>query len=208
MVDIYVRIVILSRIKQCPLFVSKCDPSDADGTAAMRFGGTVINAARRDKIFQVQAALFGGRLTHLAPDSHVRTTCCNVIYDDLCGEDPADHEVAGVVAAVNDAVIDITGGAAEADEWFNEGYLEVGAGDSLELRYIAASEQIAGGQRLTINRPLQINGVSAAVQMLPGCDGQYGGGCAQFGNQDNFFGANLKPAYIESVGTTATRIGK
>lgn len=188
--------------------IREFDPSDADGTARVRFAGTVRKAPRRDRVFHVQTVLFGGRLTALAPDSYCRTTCNNVVYDDLCALDPDTHKVVGTLDAINAAVIDVSGGASEADDYFAEGWVEVGTGDTQELRYVVRSETIAGGQRLTLNRPLSQNVLTAATALYPGCDGQYSGGCAKLSNQDNFYGAPWKPAYIEAIGTGATKIGK
>ena len=97
--------------------------------------------------------------------------------------------------------LDVTGGAALAADWFAYGFMVIGAGDTMEVRFIARSSPIGGGQRLTVHRPLFYNGSGAAVEFYPGCDGQFASGCAKFANQINYGGAPHKPDYIESVGT-------
>ncbi|WP_221029894.1 phage BR0599 family protein [Actomonas aquatica] len=183
--------------------------ADPDGSATVRMAGKVLDAPRRNKSYYARCAIVGGRLRASVPDGTVKTTCNHTVYDGLCGVNPATFTETGEISAVNGAVIDIDVGAARAAEWFAEGYAEIGAGDTLEVRHIVRSAPIAGGTRLTLLRPLVANGEGAAVAAVAGCDLQFSTCRTKFNNRLNFYGAPHKPPYIEAVQSgIKTKIGK
>lgn len=183
--------------------------SDPDGTAAMRFAGKIGGAPRSNKVWRARAVLVGGRLRAMVPDATVKTTCNNLVYDPNCKLDAADFTDTGEITAIDGRVVDIDAGAARAADWYAEGYVQIGAGDTVEIRHVVRSEPISGGTRLTLLRPLVVNIVGAAVDAIAGCDSQFFGGCAKFANQLNFFGAPHKPPYIEAAQSgIKTKIGK
>jgi len=189
--------------------IREFEPSDPDGTAAVRMIGTINRAPRTDKIFRATAVLMGGRLKTLVPDATVKTTCNCTVYDANCKLDPADFTDTGLITAIAGLTIDVDVGEANADDWYSSGYAVFGTGDDIEVRIVIRSESIIGGTRLTVLRPLVTNIVGAAAAATAGCDSQFMGGCADLDNQLNFYGAPHKPPYIEAVQSgIKTRIGK
>lgn len=186
--------------RQLNLEIRECDPANPSA-AALRFVGTVAKAPARGKVFTVKTALLGGALRLLVPTVYVQPNCNTTVFSEVCGAVEATFAQTGTVAVVASTVVDVTTAAAQAADYFAEGYALFGAGDATELRYIARSAPITGGQRLTLHRPLFALGVGAAVTFYPGCDGQYASGCAKIGNQINFFGAPHQPPFIEQVAT-------
>lgn len=178
--------------------IRECDPENAGG-AVLRFAGEVATAPSRGGIYTAKAVLLGGRLKRQIPNYYVQTPCNHVFGDDLCGVDVDALAVTGAVTAVAGNVVDVDAGDGAAADDFAYGYVEFGTGEALELRYVIRSEPITGGQRLTLHRPLRALGVGADVRLLPGCDGQFEGGCARHDNQDAFGGEPWLPTYIESV---------
>lgn len=179
--------------------IRECDPTNVAATAILRFKGEVNNAPCRGRLYTASCTLLGGALARLVPNFYQQRSCNHVLGDALCGIDLDLHKVTTTVSAINGTEIDLASGGAEDADWFAGGYIEVGAGDDLELRFVLRSESLGAGVRLTINRPLRINIVSAAVNLFPGCDGEYDGGCAAFANQDEFGGFPHMPQFFESV---------
>ncbi len=189
--------------------IREFNPAVAD-TAALVFSGEIKSAPNKGPIYTATAALFGDALKYLVPGQFVQTACNNTFCDDLCGLDIEDYKVVGTIAADSDlTVVDVTCGSAMAADYYALGFATFGAGDDVELRFVLRSAPITGGQRLTLNRPLWNGGSGDAVALYPGCDQQFEGGCARYGNQGAFFGAPYKPAYIETVNSGfKTKTGK
>jgi hypothetical protein len=81
----------------------------------------------------------------------------------------------------------------QAQNWFQGGTLEAGAGLNYELRSIVASswDNVANVLELTLNAPLIRNTVGSELQITAGCDHTSGGpnGCiVKFNNFPNFGG--------------------
>ncbi|MCX6952731.1 MAG: phage BR0599 family protein, partial [Verrucomicrobia bacterium] len=182
---------------------------DSPAVAAMIFSGEIARAPSKGRFYSAKAVLLGGALKMDVPNFKCQAGCNYTVYDELCGVNPAAYQVAGTIAAINAVTVDVACGSAAAADWFASGYATFGTGDDLELRYILRSTPIAGGQRITLHRPLVTHLVTDAVVMLPGCDSQFTGGCLKFANQENFGGAPYHPAYIEQVATgRQTKTGK
>jgi hypothetical protein len=200
----------LARERRLLLSIYECDPAVAN-TATMVFDGEIKTAPNKGPIYTATAALFGGALRAQIPQTYCQTGCNNVLGDDLCGIDLETLREDGVIAVVDASgtIVDITCGSAQAADYYPPGFLELGAGDGVELRFIIRSEPIAGGQRFTLHRPLWTSEVGTAAKIYPGCDQQYEGGCARYANQGNFFGAPWKVDYINSVDSGfRTKLGK
>jgi hypothetical protein len=178
--------------------IRECDPAIAD-TATLIFSGEIKSAPNVGRIYTARAALFGGALKHMIPQHYCQQGCNNTLGDDLCAVDIEALKVPGAVAVINGTTIDVTCGSAEAADYYALGFAVFGAGDDLEVRYVVRSEPIVGGQRLTLHRPLWSSIVTTAVDLYPGCDQQYEGGCARYNNQGRYFGSPWKPAQIDSV---------
>lgn len=182
------------------LEIRECDPTNPSA-AVLRFAGTIISAPLRGSTFTARASLLGGALKRAVPNAYDQPRCNTTVFSDLCGLVEASWAQTGTVSVVAAKVVDLTTAAAQAAEYFAEGYAVFGTGDAVEVRYIARSAPITGGQRLTLHKPLRALGVGATVTFYPGCDAQFDGGCAKFSNQDNFFGFPHKPPFIEQVAT-------
>lgn len=183
--------------------IYECDPA-APEDAAMLFAGEIARAPSKGRFYTATAVLLGGALKLDVPNFKCQQSCNYTAYDELCGADPDDFKVVGTLAVIDDTTLDVTCGSAEAADYFASGYATFGAGDDLELRYILRSEPIAGGQRITVHRPLTVSVVTDAVELLPGCDSQFESGCEKLDRQPHFGGAPYHPAYIDQVATGRT----
>jgi hypothetical protein len=72
------------------------------------------------------------------------------------------------------------------DDWFANGFLELGFGLEFEARTITASEYVSGAGRiqLTLNTPLRFAEVGDWMQLMPGCDGTWEQCDTKFGNSN------------------------
>jgi hypothetical protein len=72
---------------------------------------------------------------------------------------------------------------------FAEGWIEVGSGESLEVRTILQSAAESGGKvELTLNASLVLAEVGASAVLFPGCDGRDSTCASKFGNFSNWGG--------------------
>ena len=199
---------LLSLERRLKVEIREGDPEDIDN-AALIFAGEIAKAPRTGGIYHATAVLLGGALQRQVPGFYCKPGCNHTAYDAECGANPATFKSTGVLAVSSGTTLDITSAAAQAADYFALGYIAIGAGDAIELRFIQRSAPIAGGQRLTVHRPLVTSAVGAAVEFFPGCDSQFTGGCVKLGRQDDFGGAPYWPAYIDSVSTGyKTKVGK
>ncbi|MBI5771924.1 MAG: phage BR0599 family protein [Verrucomicrobia bacterium] len=189
---------LLARERALNLEIRECDPAGAD-TATLVFVGEITEAPNKGPVYTAKARLFGGALHALIPPHFCQQGCNNTLGDELCGVDLEALKVAGTIAALDGTVVDVACGSAALADYYALGFVQFTAGGEIELRFILRSAPIAGGQRLTLHRPLWAAVVGAAAALYPGCDQQYAGGCARYNNQPRFFGAPHKPAYLETV---------
>lgn len=192
---------LLALERKLNLEIHECDPTNAAASVRARFIGEILSAPNTGKVYNAKAVLLGGKLKFHIPDFYCQRTCNFSLYSEApeCGVNQATYQKTGTLAAASAAVVDVSTTAAQTAEYFAEGYAEFGTGDATEIRYILHSVPISGGQRLTLHRPLRAIAAGAAVVFYPGCDNQFEGGCAKFGNQDNFGGAPHQPAFMDSV---------
>jgi hypothetical protein len=82
-----------------------------------------------------------------------------------------------------------SGFVGEGANHFAEGWIEVGSGESLEVRTILQSGAESGGKvDLTLNAPLVLAEVGASAILFPGCDGRDVTCASKFGNFLNWGG--------------------
>jgi len=79
--------------------------------------------------------------------------------------------------------------AGKVANYFAEGWIEVGSGESLEVRTLLQSGAESGGKvELTLNAPLTLAEVGTAAVLFPGCDGRDSTCASKFGNFANWGG--------------------
>lgn len=178
--------------------VREFNPAIANA-AALVFTGDIRRSPNKGPIYTATLSRFGRTLRYLIPGCTSRTTCNNTFGDALCGKNLEELKATGTIAAIAGTLVDVTTSDAGAAEAWALGYVLIGAGDTQEVRSIVRSTPIAGGQHLTLNRPLWAAEAGNDVVIYPGCDQQYYGGCARWANQGAFFGAPHKPEFIASV---------
>src|SRR5690606_32234046 len=105
------------------------DPAAPDATARVRMIGRVLTAPSRDKVYTAKAALFGGRLQDDVPSAYIQPSCNNTLGDEICTLDLDALKATGVVAAIDAHVVDVTTAAANAAQYFGDGYAEFGSGE-------------------------------------------------------------------------------
>ncbi|MDB6024149.1 MAG: hypothetical protein JWM68_372, partial [Verrucomicrobiales bacterium] len=92
----------------------------------------------------------------------------------------------------------------KADDYFAQGFLEVGVGLNYELRVILASSWDEGTQRLTLtlNAALEKTIVGDQVQLIPGCDGTAATCISKFDNYLNYFAFLFVPIQNPTISST------
>lgn len=118
---------------------------------------------------------------------------CNyrVYQPDTCRLSEAAWDVDITITAMANRTVTVTGAGlvGKAEDYFAEGFLEVGEDSELERRTILASTaESAGAVVLTLNMALRFAGLSTTGRVLPGCDGTPDTCIVKFANFRNFGG--------------------
>jgi uncharacterized phage protein (TIGR02218 family) len=150
--------------------VNAANPSDA--SAEILFAGIVTKPDFTGKNWKATARWLGNLLDRNVPRFFFQKTCNVALYSAKCGVNPADYQVTGPIAVVDDVTIDITTADDHEADYFSGGYCQTTdlASADFERRGILHSEPIAGGQRLVIDRPFRVAGVGTALDFFPGCN--------------------------------------
>jgi hypothetical protein len=200
-------LVFLELERKLLLNIYECNPLVPQAAAEIFFG-EVTKAKPAGGTLRAEAATYGGALSREIPRSRMQTTCNATLYSEICGVAKLSHKASGTLKAKAACVVEVDCAATAEANWYAYGWASFGTGAAVERRAILNSEPIAGGQRLTLHKPLK-QAVGVLVEFYPGCDGQFSGGCAKFGNRDRFFGFPHMPAYLESVASGHnTQLGK
>ncbi len=175
------------------LTILKVDAEAPDGTEKIIFKGEIKNVKATGPRIDALCVPVGTKMDIKVPNFFIQRGCnYNLFGVGTCRLDPDDFEVNGTIDSQDEDnftidVLSLTNdGETEADQFFANGWLEIGTGATKEFRAVLRSEAITGGQRLWLNRPLV--GIAGTVKFWPGCDWQFNGKCLAFDNQVNFGG--------------------
>lgn len=116
-----------------------------------------------------------------------RTPMCRTdLYSVVCGVDKDDYDVATSVATIEDQFnFTVTGALAQADGYFNQGFVVTANGIAFEI-----GNWVQSTQTITTYSPSSLKLTEGmALTLYPGCDKTLGAnGCPKFSNQLNFQG--------------------
>ena len=195
--------------------IERCDPADVAGTRAVVFDGLVRTVLPNGNTLKVTAKLFGSLFEQRIPGDVFGARCNAFVFDARCGLAEGDHDTAGTIAPADLGSDRFTltvrspagwGGPAWAENFFGpNGVLRTGTGRATQVATILRSAMDGSDLVVTLNRPLWaalIAGGGQAVQLLPGCGGQFAADCGdKFSNQPNFRGFPHMPDYLEQTAT-------
>lgn len=159
------------------------------------FPGVVEDLIPKGKEWTAKLSWGGHRSRRKVPRYFIQKGCNYTLYTPRpeCGVARADWQTTGTIAARLDKQIDVSGvpgtgdpGARPNNYWAG-GDVETGVGTAFERRGILASAQIAGGQRLFLDRPLLKAADGNAISFWPTCSGSVEA-CKSFNNWPEGYG--------------------
>ena len=130
---------------------------------------------------------------------HVFQTRCNyaLFEPSTCKLSRSGFAITATITAIDGTdptIVTVSVGPDLATHWFTEGWIEVGTGNTEEIRTVKDSTRIdATHQRLNLTRPLFENIVGASLIALPGCDKRNVTCQTKFDNFANFGGMPYLP---------------
>ena len=186
-----------------------------DSTLALLNRSIVAVAQPEGNTLKVTATLFGKLLEKRVPSDVFAVGCNASVFDARCGLDENSHQTTGTIHPANLGQDRFTltvpnatgwGGPAYPANFFGpNGVLRTGSGRTRQIATILTSALNGGDLVLTLNRPLWSDLIDAngqAVQLLPGCGGQYKTDCTEkFNNAAHFRGFPFMPTYIDQTNT-------
>jgi hypothetical protein len=203
------------------LTIWKCDPADPDGSRGDPiFSGIVQDVRPEGNLCTLTATLFGALLKRRTPGWVFGPRCNTYVFSPVCKLVESTYRSSGTAAAADLSSDRMTltvhgvtgwGGPTYADNLFAYGIVRTGSGRSFQTASIVSSAMSAGNVVVKMNRPLWPDLISGtqAVQLVPGCGGQYEADCGdKFDNQENFRGFPFIPEYIETRDVSAPKAPK
>jgi uncharacterized phage protein (TIGR02218 family) len=165
-----------------------------DGELVTLWSGRVLNVGFEGAAADVRMEPVFTSVRRIGLRRLYQAGCPHALYSQgpgLCNVDPADHDVAGTVDAIDGFVVSVSEADALPDGHFAGGFLEwAPSAGVLERRFI---ESHVGAELTLSTNPLPLaNG--NAVTLLPGCDHTDGpAGCDKFDNHLNHGGFKWFP---------------
>ena len=157
---------------------------------AVLFDGEVQTVKPKGTDFSATCVAFGRFFEGRFPNFLVQKPCNYTVYSPPCGANPNDFRLAGLVVAIDGTGrrnVTVSGVAGDAGHYAG-GWLEAGAGTAAVSRDIYDSSPQAGGQALSLDRPVDLS-VGQQVSLVPGCDGSPES-CRFFGRYPGSFGGH------------------
>lgn len=168
------------------VFESETWPIDPDA-AVLIFKGDVKRPKRQSRSLEASVIFLAGLLEREFPRVRLGPSCNTSFCSRLCGLVHADFEIAGTFEVADGCHLSIDTAAADAENFFAGGMIEIGVGADWEQRQIIASEPIVGGQLITVDWPVRQAAASQAVVFARGCPRTWEA-CQALGNADRFRG--------------------
>jgi hypothetical protein len=201
--------------------IEACDPTAVASSRREILSGLVKSVLPDGNELSVTVKLLGDMLDKRVPSDVFSARANCFVFDTRCGLNEADYRSAGTIAPADVSADGFTvvvhgasgwgdhGTGTYDDNWFGpNGIFRTGSGRSTQNTMILASTMADGDLVLTLNRPIfadMIAGGGQAVQLVPGCGGQYDTDCTtKFNNADNFRGFPFMPDYIEQTAPNAS----
>lgn len=151
------------------IYAIETDPINADA-ATLVWYGSITAAPQTGRKYAAECQWLGGLTDLEIPNVRVGPLCNTHFLSVPCGHLKATWAKAGTLASSAGNVVTLTASDAAAAATYSPGKLEVGAGLTFESRFVTASTPVAGGQQLTLDRPLRQSASGQAVTYYRTCD--------------------------------------
>jgi uncharacterized phage protein (TIGR02218 family) len=160
------------------------------------FTGQVQGVEVKGKRMTARCSSLLDALSRKLPRFVIGPRCNYQTFDQAtCKLNRADWEEPGSIQTITGTTVHVTGLASDfADDYFADGWLETGTGDTFEVRTVLQDTRVnANTHDLVLNHPLNHAAVSQAVTLLPGDDHRAATCQAKFNNYVNFGGHPFVP---------------
>jgi hypothetical protein len=176
-----------------PLWVEIVEGNLADGLAPVTlFRGLALSTSVQGRKQVVRCASAMDALRSGLPGMLIQPRCNYRLFEPgTCGLDREAFAIGVTVDTLDGRTLTVVGSglAGKGANHFAEGWVEVGSGDTLEVRTILQSGAESGGKvTLTLNAPLVLAEVGVSAILFPGCDGRDVTCASKFGNFLNWGG--------------------
>jgi hypothetical protein len=161
-------------------------PIDPD-TAIVIWSGEIKRPSYDGARIEAPGLFLRGFLDRQIPRVLASRKCQVELFSTPCGLVRAALAVAGTFTSAAGCVLDIATAAADPDNTYVYGTIEIGAGATWEQRGIIASEVIGGGQRITVDWPVRQAAAGQVVSIARGCNRDWDT-CGDLANQKRFRG--------------------
>lgn len=190
------------------IFETENEPVNPDA-AVLIWAGLVTGAPQDGRQITATALFLAGLLDREVPGVLISTNCQTYLFSTRCGLLKAAFAKSGTFTAKADNVLTIATAAGDAAQTFVPGWIEIGSGDTWELRAIIASTPVAGGQQLVVDWPVRQAAAGQAVVFYVGCDRTWAR-CQALGNSERFRGHPNLPLVNLSLptGNSDSPVGK
>lgn len=178
--------------------------------------GTVIAVGRVQSVrasgrsLVAKCSSFSEVLPRSVPGFLLQARCNWQLFSGPCGASQATYAKTGQVTAVSGRNVVVTDPslAGMTAGWFAEGWIDVGAGVSRELRTVIASSVASGNSvTLTLSYPFNRGQTGNVVTVTPGCDGKADTCTSKFGNFINWGGHRSVARNITLKGLRTPEVG-
>lgn len=162
------------------------------------FAGTIQSVDAKGKRLTANCVSLIDAFERKLPRHVFQTRCNYALFEpSTCKLSRAAFEVAATITAIDSTdptIVTVSVASDLATHWFAEGWIEVGTGNTEEIRTVKDSTRIdATHQQLVLTRPLFANTVAATLVALPGCDHRNTACQTKFDNYTNFGGHPYMP---------------
>jgi uncharacterized phage protein (TIGR02218 family) len=188
-----------------PLWVSAYQVTyAAPDTRTTLFSGRVLEVDADGALLTARCASAVDALGRKVPAQQLQSRCNWTLFSAPCGVSRSAWEATVTIGLLNGPYVSVSappGNAnipsAPAENLFQHGWLETGAGANTELRQIVRSGQVQSGQfQLSLNSPLSFAAVGQTATIRVGCDGTVATCKARFANFANWGGHVVVPGNL------------
>ncbi|MCX6907756.1 MAG: phage BR0599 family protein [Verrucomicrobia bacterium] len=179
-------------------------------TPTVIFAGEITEIRLTGRVIDATVSNFVAAFSRRLPRMTVQKRCNWVLFDaDTCGLSRSTYAKTATVGSATGADMQLSaaGLGAAFTGYYAQGTLQVGAGDSAQIRRILYDSSVdANTRRIILDRALT-DPAGRTVTILPGCDRSQATCANKFGNFNNFGGQPFVPARNLSMNITTNAQG-
>ena len=155
------------------------------------FKGDIRKPSIAGRRISASCAEWGDVMEQRFPNFYIQPVCNHRVYDvGTCNANKASKTVSIQIVSANGRAATVTGTGLKGkkENWFYEGWIEIGVG-LLGQTVFVTQNLAAQGEIMQIVTSVPITAeLPIAAKIVAGCDGYYGTCDSNFGNLDNFGG--------------------